>query len=172
MPFNQSMTLPLELGLTATPDGPRMTFTPVKELSSLRTRSQRLENATLAPDAANPLADWNAELVELRAEIEPGDADEVIFTVRGATIAIDARKQELVVNGHRASAPLRGGRQRLTIYCDRTGLEVFASDGLTYVPMPFQPKAENRAVAVQVKGGSAKIAALQVHELRSAWPSQ
>ena len=110
--------------------------------------------------------------MELRAEFEPGDAGEVIFTVRGATIAYDAKKQELVVNGHRAPTPLRDGKQRLTIFCDRTGLEVFASDGLTYVPMPFQPKSDDLALGVQSKGGNAKINLLQVHELKSAWVSR
>ena len=169
MPFNQSMTIPLELKLTATPEGPRMTFTPVKELASLRAKSHDMKPQTLRPDAANPLANVKAELIELRAEFEPGDAAEVVFTVRGATIGFDAKKQELVVNVHRAPAPLRNGKQRLTIFCDRTGLEVFASDGLTYVPMPFIPKADDLALAVQPKGGSAKISALQVHELKSAW---
>ncbi|MEI7941134.1 MAG: GH32 C-terminal domain-containing protein, partial [Verrucomicrobiota bacterium] len=69
-------------------------------------------------------------------------------------------------------APLRDGKQRLTIFCDRTGLEVFASDGLTYVPMPFQPKADELVLAMQAKGGSAKVSALEVHELRSAWGAQ
>jgi hypothetical protein len=79
--------------------------------------------------------------VEVNAEFEPGDAEEVVFTVRGATIRYDTKAHELLVNEHRAPAPLRGDRQRITIFCDRTGLEVFASDGLTYVPLPFQPKA-------------------------------
>jgi levanase/fructan beta-fructosidase len=48
-------------------------------------------------------------------------------------------------------------------------LEVFASDGLTYVPMPFIPKAADHALGVQVAGGTAKFTALQVHELKSAW---
>ena len=75
------------------------------------------------------------------------------------------------MNQHRAPAPLRNGKQRLTIFCDRMGLEVFASDGLTYVPMPFQPKPDDLALAVHAKGGSAKLAALQVHELKSIWTS-
>jgi sucrose-6-phosphate hydrolase SacC (GH32 family) len=169
MPFNQSMTIPLELKLTATPDGPRMTFTPVRELEALRAKSHRLPSTTLAPGGANPLADVRAELVELRAEFVPGDAREVMFKVRGADITYDPARQELSVNGHRAPAPLLGGRQRLTIFCDRTGLEVFASDGLTYVPMPFQPKSADRSLGLSVKGGSARIEFLEVHELRSAW---
>lgn len=76
-----------------------------------------------------------------------------------------------MVNGHRAPAPLRGDKQRLTIYCDRTGLEVFASEGLCYVPMPFQPKADDRSVAVDTHGGSVRFDSLQVHELKSAWRS-
>ncbi len=169
MPFNQSMTIPLELKLTATPDGPRLTMNPVKELAALRGKTHDFDGVTLQPDATNPLADVQAELVEVNAEFEPGDASEIAFNVRGAKIVYAAKTQELIVNGHRAPAPLRAGRQRLTIFCDRTGLEVFASDGLTYVPMPFQPKSDDRALGVQVKGGSANFRTLHVHELTSAW---
>jgi sucrose-6-phosphate hydrolase SacC (GH32 family) len=169
MPFNQSMTVPLELKLTAIPSGPRLTWTPVRELELLRSKTHRLPPQQLAPDDANPLAGLQAELVELRAEFDPGPAGELTFTVRGAKITYDAGKQELVVNGHRAPAPPRAGRQRLTIFCDRTGLEVFASDGLTYVPMPFQPRADDLALAVQSRGGSVALAELQVYELRPAW---
>jgi hypothetical protein len=93
----------------------------------------------------------------------------VAFNVRGATIIFDAKKQELAVNNHRAPAPLRGGKQELRVYCDRTGLEVFASGGLTYVPMLFTPKAGDLALGVHVEGGSARITALEVYELKSAW---
>jgi fructan beta-fructosidase len=172
MPFNQSMTVPLELKLTATSDGPRLTFTPIRELEALRAKSHRLNGTRLAPGAANPLADIQPELVELRAEFEPEETVEVAFTVRGATIVYDAKKQELSVNKHRVPAPLRAGKQRLTIYCDRTGLEIFASDGLTYVPMPFQPKAGDRALAIDAKNGAVKFGSIQVHELKSAWNVQ
>jgi hypothetical protein len=107
--------------------------------------------------------------VELRAEFTPTDGSEVTFNVRGCTIAYDATKQELTVNGHRAPAPLRNGKQRLTIYCDRTGLEVFASDGLCYVPMPFQPKAADLTIGATVTGGPVKFTKLEAYELKSAW---
>jgi len=169
MPFNQSMTVPFELKLTATPEGPRLTFTPVRELEALRARSHRFEAMTLSAGDPNPLANVKAELVEVRAEFEPGDAREVVFSVRGATITFEVAKQELAVNQHRAPAPLRGGRQRLIIFCDRTGLELFASDGLTYVPMPYQPRADDLALSVESKGGRAKFSTIEVHELKSIW---
>ena len=168
MSFNQAMTIPLELRLTATPEGPRMTFNPVRELESLRNGKFQFDGKVVSPGQPNPLAKARAELVELRAEFEPGNA-EVTFTVRGATITYDPRKQEIVVNGHRAPAPLRNGRQRLTIYADRTGLEVFASDGLTYVPKPFQPKATDLGVSVESKGAPVKFTSLRAYPLKSIW---
>ena len=169
MPFNQSMSLPLELGLKQTADGPRLTFAPAREVEGLRGKSHSLASSSLAPGGANPLAGVTAELVELRAEIEPGTAEEVVFTVRGATVAYDVKKQELVVNGLRAAAPLIDGRLRLTVFCDRTGLEVFAADGLCYVPLPLQPRPDDRSLTVAARGGTATIDKLDVHELKSIW---
>jgi len=169
MPFNQSMSLPLELNLIGTADGPRLSWTPVSELKSLRVRSHTFKDLRLSPGAANPLADVKAELVEIRAELDPGDAETIAFSVRGAEIAYDAASREWVVNGQRAPAPMRDGRLRLTIYGDRTGLEVFASDGLVFMPKPFQPAAGNHTLGVSVQGGAAGLVSLEVHELRSAW---
>ena len=169
MPFNQSMSLPLELGLRQTPEGPRLTFAPARELTSLRKASRRIGGSTLVPGGQNPLAGIAAELVEVRAEIEPGTAAEVVFTVRGATVAYDVKKQELAIDGHRAAAPIDDGRLRLTIFCDRTGLEVFAADGLCYVPMPFQPRPEDLTLVVEARGGTATIHGIELHELRSIW---
>lgn len=169
MPFNQSMSLPLELRLVSTQDGPRLTWTPVKELESLRARSHTLGPLTLGERDSNPLAALGAELLEIRAEFEPGEASEIVFQMRGVPIVFDARKQELSVNGHHAPAPLRAGRQSLTIFADRTGLEVFASDGLTFVPMPLNLKPEDTSLAVSAKGGAVKFSRLDVFELNSAW---
>lgn len=172
MPFNQSMSLPLELGLTETAAGPRLTFAPAREVESLRTSSHRLAPTSLAPGDPNPLAVVTAELVELRADIACGSAREVVFTVRGATIAYDVPRQELVVAGQRAPAPLVDGRLTLTIFCDRTGIEAFAADGLCYVPLPFQPQPLDHALAVEARGGTARIRTLDVHTLGSIWTAR
>ena len=169
MPFNQSMTLPLELRLTQTDDGPRLTFTPAKELEVLRARTHRFDPLLLGPGDENPLDEIRAELIELRVEFEPREAKEVVFNIRDVMVEYDAGKQELGVAGHRAPAPLREGKQRLAIYCDRTGVEVFAGDGLCYVPMPFNTRQENRRLFLEARGGKARVNALEVHELRSAW---
>jgi sucrose-6-phosphate hydrolase SacC (GH32 family) len=172
MSFNQSMTIPIELKLAATAEGPRMTFTPVRELEQLRTRTHQIGPATLKPGDINPLAEIHAELVELRIDFQPDEASRLNLMVRGVPIAYDAQRQELNVDGIVTSAPLQQGNQRLTIYCDRTGLEVFASDGLVYVPMPVNLDPGNRELNVAAEGGSARLHTLNVHELRSAWTTR
>jgi sucrose-6-phosphate hydrolase SacC (GH32 family) len=170
MPFNQCMSIPLELTLRSTPAGPRLAWQPVKELEALRAASHRMGPLTLKEGDANPLAQGGGELLELRAEFEPGSAAEVAFTVRGVPILYDAKAEEIIVNKHRAPAPLRGGRQRLIVYVDRTAVEVFASDGLSYVPMPVIPKDDERSVGVAVKGGPVRFTRLDAYELKSIWP--
>ena len=162
MPFNQAMSLPNELKLRQTAEGPRLTWTPVKELESLRN----------GPDQGASLANFKAELMELRVAFEPGDAEAVELTVRGAKILVDIKKQEITVNGHRAPAPLVDGKQNMTVYVDKTALEIFASDGLTYIPMPFVPKAADLSVSVEEKGGKTKGLSLKAYALKSCWSKE
>ena len=58
---------------------------------------------------------------------------------------------------------------RLQILADRTSLEIFANDGLGYMPLPAIPKENDRQVSVLTRGDDAKLLALDVFELRSAW---
>ena len=64
---------------------------------------------------------------------------------------------------------MRDGKLRLIILADRTCLEVFANDGLTYVPLNTAPKPEDTSVVAFAKGGSADFRDVEVHELRSIW---
>ena len=63
----------------------------------------------------------------------------------------------------------QNGKQNLTIYADRTGLEVFASENRVFVPMPINLKPEDTALSVSGQGGSTSFDSLTVYELQSAW---
>jgi hypothetical protein len=74
------------------------------------------------------------------------------------------------IYGHRAPAPRdAGGRQRLIVYVDRTGLEVFARHGLAYVPIPRNLAAGNRSLEARTSGDSIRLNSLEVYALRSIW---
>ncbi|MFD0894198.1 glycoside hydrolase family 32 protein [Luteolibacter ambystomatis] len=175
MPFNQSMSLPLELGLVTTADGPRLTFTPVKELEKLRGERRDVIRPD-QPYGARPRVPLVTRveaggLHEVRVEFEPTTAGNVILRIGGSTITYDVKARQFIVHGQRANAPLIAGRQRLTIYCDRTGIEIFASDGQCYMPVPVNIGSDPQPseISVESDGGDAIFHALQVHELRSAW---
>lgn len=169
MPFNQSMSMPLELKLKSTPAGPRMTFAPVKELQTLRETSHAPGPLSLKPGDANPLAHVKADLIELRAVLLPGTANEIVFTLRGAKIIYDAGRQEIIVEGHRAPAPMRDGKVDMIVYVDRIGVEAFADGGMSFVPVPRNADPKDQSLSIEARGGTANLASLEVHELRSIW---
>jgi fructan beta-fructosidase len=168
MPFSQMMCFPCTLSLKTTAGGPRLAWQPVKEIEKLRVASHEMKAGTLAV-GDNPLSKVKGELLEVRAEIDPGKAEKLSLVLRGIAVEYDVKKQEITVAGHKAPAPLRDGKLRLTAIVDRTSITVWAADGLTYVPMPALPKAEDRSLELRAKGGAAKVVSLAVYELGSVW---
>jgi fructan beta-fructosidase len=166
MPFNQGMSLPMELGLRTTPDGPRLTWRPVEELTRLRSR-------TILPirPGDDPLAGIRGELIEVRAVFEPAAGSIVTLKVRGVDIALDAAKQTIRVGDQVAPAPAGGGKQRITIYADRTSVEVFAGDGLTYVPLPINLDPRDTVLKADIAGRPIPFGSLEVFELGWIWPA-
>lgn len=171
MTFNQSMSLPLELTLRTTPEGPRLDWQPVAELKGLRDGAPlQIGATTLKEGDANPLAQASGELLEIHADFVPGESSEITLNVRGVPIVYNPKKQEVTVNGKlTAAAPLVNGHQRLIVYTDRTALEIFASDGLSYIPMPINLKPEERSVELSVKGTPVAVSGLEVSKLQSIW---
>lgn len=172
MPFNQAQSIPMELTLRETRDELRLRRTPVQELQSLRDGSNR----------ARDLTDFRSQAIELRAEIRPSaksakrggapGTDRVEFRIRGATITWHEATQEIQVNDLRAPAPLVDGVQRIVAYVDRTSIELFASDGLTFVPCPWlSPAVSADEPAVSITDPNEWIVhdSLEVYALRSIW---
>jgi sucrose-6-phosphate hydrolase SacC (GH32 family) len=170
MPFNQMMGVPVELTLRTTDEGPRLLANPVKEHASLRAITHTIKPQPLNP-GDNPLAAIKGELLDLTADIVIGDAAEVGFNIRGATVSYDAKKQELSCKGKKAALKPVDGKIRLRLMVDRTSIDIFGNDGRLYMPMGVIVPQDNLSLEVYAKGGSAKINALEVHELKSAWNS-
>jgi fructan beta-fructosidase len=168
MPFNQMMGVPVELTLRTTDEGLRLLANPVKEHASLWTASHTIRPQPLSP-GENPLAAVKGELIDLAAELIPGDAAEVGFKLRGVTVSYDAKKQELSCEGNKAALRPVNGMIRLRLLVDRTSIDIFGNDGRLYMPVGVIVPRENRSLEVYARGGSARINVLEVHELTSAW---
>jgi fructan beta-fructosidase len=168
MPFNQMMGLPVELTLRNTAEGLRLFAYPVREHESLRARSHSVKSQPLNP-GENPLAGVQGELLDLTAEIEPGEAAEVGFNLRGVPVSYDVKQQQVSVQGHKAGLKLVDGKIRLRLLVDRASIDVFGNDGRLYMPMGVIVPENNRTLEIYAKGGAARINSLEVYELKSAW---
>jgi fructan beta-fructosidase len=168
MPFNQMMTFPCELTLRTTEEGIRMFAEPVREIEKLHGPKQAWSDRLLQP-GENLLAGTNGDLFDLRAEFEPGEAQEFGFVLRGIPVVCNLKDQKLSCRDR--SAPLKpdGGKIRLQILLDRTSIEIFANGGRVYMPIAVIPADDNRQLEIFCKGGPVKLRTLEVFPLQSAW---
>jgi fructan beta-fructosidase len=168
MPFNQMMGLPVELSLRTTETGLRLVANPVRELATLRGRSHLIKTQPLKP-GENPLAEVKGELLEVLAELTPGAASEIHFHLRGVAVTYDTKKQTLACLGKTAALPMENGKIQLRMFVDRTSVDIFGNHGQLYMPMGIVVVSENRSLGITANGGEARINALEVFELKSAW---
>lgn len=167
MPFNQCMAFPTELTLRTTPAGIRLCAVPVREIAVLHDQVERIPAGTLTP-GDDPLAKLSGELLDVRGSFVLPEGGSLALTLRGVAITYDAAKQELTCGGRNAPLALVGGRLDLRVLVDRTSVEVYAGDGLVYMPLPEKPAADNRSLHLTAGAGT-RITMLEVATLRSAW---
>lgn len=167
MSFNQSMTIPLELGLKSTASGPRLTFLPIGELRGLRKSFRSYFAKDLAELNNSPIQCDAQGAIELRVRFNEGVTGKSQFRVRGIQVVVDFDRKELLVHDH--SAKLADvPQEELILYVDRHGLEAFASEGLCYLPLPMIANRDNHEVRIEVQNAK-QIEELQVFELKSIW---
>jgi fructan beta-fructosidase len=169
MPFNQQMTFPREFSLRTTGEGTRLFARPAKEIESLYRQRHNLENMTLG-SGSNPLADITGELFDIEMELEPGSASIVTLNVLGTPITYDTAARKLTCLEKTVEiAPDAGDTLSLRVLVDRTSIEIFAADGRYVMSFCFMAGKNAAALSLQAGGGSARVATLEVRELKSIW---
>ena len=168
MPFNQQMTVPSELSLHTTQDGPRLRMRPAAELESLRTRSHEWSGVPLN-ERDNPLAAVAADLLDLETEFQVAEGTVTCLKIRGFDITYDADAETLSSCGTATRLCPLDGVVRLRILLDRTSIEVYANDGRVYIPRVVFPDHDNRSLGMTNSKGTTTANYLRVHELKSSW---
>lgn len=138
-------------------------------MESLRTKTYNPGKLILKDNVANNLNNVNVELAEIRMEIDPAKAKELVLNVRGVAVAYNVANKELVVDGVKATVPLQNGKLCLIVYADRTGLEIFANNSRLYMPININIPEDDKSLSLTAKGGTAKVFNLVVYELKSIW---
>jgi fructan beta-fructosidase len=168
MPFSQQMTLPSELTLHSTEEGPRMRMNPIEEIETLRTKTHEWTDVMLKT-GENPLSGLKGDLFDLEVEFKPSAGSETIFDMRGTEVVYNSRTQTLSCGGRRTKLKPVDGVIRLRILLDRTSIEVYGNDGRVYIPKVVLPEENNLSLRATCGKGKVKANYLRVHELKSSW---
>jgi fructan beta-fructosidase len=169
-----SASFPVELGLRSYPDGLRVTRTPVAEIAALRTGTRTWTGRTVS--GADALDGVTADTYELVAEFDVAASTAGRFGLRLHTSPDGS--YDRAVTYDRAAGTLDGaplspvdGRIRLRVLVDRGQLEIFGNDGRLSLTetVAFDPAPSSRGIGLFAEGGTARLASLRLHPLRSAW---
>lgn len=166
--FNQSMSIPMEIKLLETSEGLRIAREPIEELKDLRDERHPIVQSIV--DEKNPyqLLGVKSNLLEINMQLSSLEAEEIEFSIKGIEVIYNVAKQMLSVDGVQAQLPLKDKTLDLTIYVDRTGLEIFANQGVFFMPININIDGANKNLNLKAKGGSV-IAEGEVYQLESIW---
>jgi fructan beta-fructosidase len=170
MPFNQQMTIPIELTLRETSEGVRMFAEPVRELESLRARKHSMNDVVL--DGESMLDALHGGQFDISAEFEIGGKrppGSFGLTIRGVSISYDAEKQLLSCRDVVAPLKTIEHRARLRILVDRGSIEIFGNDGEVAISVGVHFPDDHHAVSLFSRGGPVRVRTLNAYELQSAW---
>jgi fructan beta-fructosidase len=170
MPFNQGMTVPVDLSLRQTRDGPRLFAEPVPELASLRA-DHRSRPAAELRSGENALAGLEADVFEIDTTLELGEDSAVTLMFGGFKVGLDAEAGVLRCGWVEAPLVLDSeGRVRLRILVDRGSVEVFAADGRVAVSEGVLLPPGDKPLTLFVARGRARLVSFDQWALESIWP--
>ena len=174
MPFNQQMTIPTQLTLRQTPDGPRLHAEPVAELATLAGASWSWGGPEAGRDDLGTRS-TKIEAVEgvdltVTAEGEAMGAWTAKFG--GAAVSYDPAKGVVDLAGLAVPLAPESGRITVRILADRRSLELFGNGGRVAASRHIARKPGAPALEVTTTAGAAdrsRTLRVELHTLRSAW---
>ena len=168
MPFSQQMGFPCELTLSTTPEGVRLYRRPIREIENIHQKEYSWSHRKLEP-GGNLLSQIRGELFHIVTEVQPGNAAEFGFALRGERIRYDVAMSTLSCLGKSVSLGTIQSTIKLEVLLDRTSLEIFGNEGRITVSFCFLPNPSNTDLEIYCCGGEIEIVSLRVYELHSIW---
>lgn len=190
-PWRSAMSLPREIGLTQTPDGPRLTQQAVKQVDGLASAPSYRNTAggTITPGTHALPSAASGDVQRIDVTFAPGTAAKSGITLFGngsssTAVGYDAATKEVYVDRANSgnvgfhplfasvdSAPVSvdaQGNVTLRIYVDRSSVEVFAQGGLRTITDQVFPADGAKEVALFAEGGVAQLKSLTVTPMKQA----
>jgi sucrose-6-phosphate hydrolase SacC (GH32 family) len=127
MPFNQQMSLPLEMGLRQTAAGLRLTFKPIGELDALVSLT---EEKTPGASVILPLEN---KACRIHMVADAGGA--IDMSVGDFSLELDAGSGRMQWGDKSLSYAVFGDKLDMQLIFDRASLEIFGNDSLFYIAL-------------------------------------
>ncbi|NQU24093.1 MAG: glycoside hydrolase family 32 protein, partial [Candidatus Nealsonbacteria bacterium] len=168
--FSQTFSFPHRLTLRTTADGVRLFAGPVGEIEKLYKKKHSAKSQELTETTPVQL-DVSAELLDVRATFEVGNAKTVGLDIGGNRVLYDVIEKQLVSPAVEDSAPMTpvNGKVIIRVLVDRPMLEIIGNDGRVYITTTRPARGDVKKVRAVAAGGQAKLLNLEVNELESIW---
>ncbi|MGN0879393.1 MAG: glycoside hydrolase family 32 protein [Oligosphaeraceae bacterium] len=154
MPFSQCMSVPINLSLVETPQGPRLAYYPAPEITRLVKTGRHEQNPPQAigrifhaGDTITTIPYEPPALFALSLEVAPEGIFDVQFN--GVSLVFNAPKNTVTANDKTYHWHLNNSLVELTIVIDRTVMEIFADDGLNYLAIPARIEPGTPVITVR-----------------------
>jgi fructan beta-fructosidase len=171
LPFNQQMTVPVELGLCNAGKGAnrdlRLWASPVEELRNLYEPKSDPVGRTVAFVKPRTLAD-DLDAFDLSLTAHPSKSTGFTLDLRGTKLVCDTAKCKLTCKDVSAPLPDPGSDgYRLRVLVDRGSVEVF-SGGTVAMSIAAIPDEKSRKLELIPHGGEVQLT-VRVSRMKSAW---
>jgi fructan beta-fructosidase len=164
-PYNQHFSFPHCLTLHKSEEGIRMFATPIKEIETLRAKTNKAKAQNLA---ANKPVDLpvGSDLLDIRLTVEVGTAETIELNVPGGTVKYDVKASKL----NEAEMTPVDGKINLQVLVDRALMEIVGNGGRVYISGAGPgKKVDAGKISVTATGGDAKLVEFEAHELKPIW---
>lgn len=168
--FNHVMSVPLELTLHRTQDGLELHSFPVPELDQLHGDSKEFAGITLANNEIS-VSGMGGDLKDIAVEFDiPFESPMVGIKIGGSVVSYDSKADQLSCRDVQAPLKPVHGKIRLRVLSDLGVLEIFANEGLVYMPVAVPvPGAVTDGLSIFAKGDGIVKARLVVCGMEPAW---
>lgn len=170
MPFVSCASLPNEIRLIRTEDGPRLSLLPVKEVKMMRKKGFILKNRSLE-DLERIPKEYFAECMDITFRFEGDSTDLIAMAVRGVLMVYDpVNRQLLLPNG---CFRVKGNKSNigLRVITDRGSVEIYTADGLFQTVLNTVPDPNQTEVKVLALHPSVSVS-MELYPLKSIWHKQ
>ena len=177
MPFNQQLSIPVELTLAGSGEDVTLVRRPVRELDSLHQRTSNVDRQAIT--RGNPLlADTDAKLLDVSFTVVRQAAKTLHVVIRGQPMILDWSSRALrfrnsgsnKVVPDRPQAPLPDDPSlSVRLLVDKTSVEVFINQGRISASYCFLPGAYIHPLVLESYHDEQVIEGFELHEMSSIW---